>query len=151
MLFMWMPDETAWLTVRNVLTVDGQPVPDSQNLLNEALGSASVDRRTRLRLLRDASARFSLGTIYRNINDPTLALQYLDPAMQSRFTFTLVGRERINGVETTAIALTSAADRLSSRRTAPTGSHVAGCGWPRPTVRWCKRGWSCGYRNVKPP
>ena len=104
MLFLWMPDETAWLTVRNVLTVDGRPVPDGQNRLNDALGDTSVGRRTRLRRLRDESARFNLGSIYRNFNYPTLALQYLDPAMQSRFTFASAGHERINGVETTKIA-----------------------------------------------
>lgn len=103
MLFLWMPDETAWLTVRNVLTVDGRPVPDSQNRLSDALGDTSVDRRTRLRRLRDEGARFNLGSIFRNLNFPTLALQYLDPALQSRFTFTSAGRERINGVETEKI------------------------------------------------
>lgn len=104
MLFLWMPDEAAWLTVRNVLAVDEEPVPDSQNRLNEAFGTTSVDRGTRLRVLRDASARFNLGTFYRNINYPTLALQYLDPAMQPRFAFTLAGRERIAGVQTAKIA-----------------------------------------------
>ena len=103
MLFLWMPDETAWLTVRNVLTVDGRPVPDSQNRLSDALGDTSVERRTRLRRLLNESARFNLGRIYRTLNFPTLALLYLDPALQSRFTFTSAGRERINGVETEKI------------------------------------------------
>jgi hypothetical protein len=30
MLFMWLPDEAVWLTVRNVLTADGHPVPGSR-------------------------------------------------------------------------------------------------------------------------
>jgi hypothetical protein len=34
-LVLWMPDETSWLTVRNVLTVEGRPVPDGQNRLDE--------------------------------------------------------------------------------------------------------------------
>ncbi len=100
MLFLWMPDETAWLTVRNVLTVDGRPVPDGQNRLNDALGDTSVGRRTRLRRLLNESARFNLGSIHRNLNFPTLALLFLDPALQSRFAFSSAGRERINGVET---------------------------------------------------
>jgi hypothetical protein len=28
-LFMWIPEEESWLTARNVLSVDGQPVEDS--------------------------------------------------------------------------------------------------------------------------
>ena len=104
MLFLWIPDEAAWLTVRNVLTVDGQRLLDSQNRLNEAFGTTSSDRGTRLRALRDASARFNLGTFYRNINYPTLALQYLDPAMQPRFAFALASRERIGSIQTAKIA-----------------------------------------------
>jgi hypothetical protein len=89
--------------VRNVLTLDGRPVPDSQNRLSDALGDTSVGRRTRLRRLLNESARFNLGGIHRNLNFPTLALLFLDPALQSRFAFTSAGRERINGVETQKI------------------------------------------------
>jgi hypothetical protein len=99
MLFLWLPAETAWLTVRNVLTVDGRPVPDSETRLNDALRDTSAERQPRLRRLRDESARFNLGSIRRNINYPTLALSYLDPAVQSRFKLTLDGRERINNVD----------------------------------------------------
>jgi hypothetical protein len=100
MLFLWMPDEAAWLTVRNVLTVDGRPVPDSQNRLDDALRDTAAARLTRLRRLLGESARFNLGRIYRNFNYPTLVLLYLDPALQSRFAFTDAGHERVNGVET---------------------------------------------------
>jgi len=74
MLFMWLPDESTWLVVRNVLTVDGRPVPDSQNRLADRLGDTSAGRATRLRRLLDEGARFNLGRIFRNINYPTLAL-----------------------------------------------------------------------------
>lgn len=103
MLFMWLPDDATWLAVRNVLAVDGRPVPDSQNRLTDRLGDTSVGRETRLRRLIDESARFNLGRIYRNINYPTLALAYLDPAMQRRFLFTMAGRERISGIDVSKI------------------------------------------------
>src|SRR6185295_17990348 len=70
MLFMWLPGESTWLAVRNVLAVDGRPVPDSQNRLTDRLGDPSAGRVTRLRRLMDESARFNLGRIYRNINYP---------------------------------------------------------------------------------
>ena len=103
MLFMWLPDESTWLVVRNVLTVDGRPVPDSQNRLADRLGDTSAGRATRLRRLLDEGARFNLGRIFRNINYPTLALVYLDPAMQRRFVFALADRERISGIDVSKI------------------------------------------------
>ncbi len=43
MPFMWMADEQAWLTVRNVLSVDRRAVADSRVRFNELL-SGSVNR-----------------------------------------------------------------------------------------------------------
>lgn len=98
MLFMWIPEQAGWLTVRNVLSVDGREVPDSQRRLNDALDDVSTARVTRLRRLLNENARFNLGQIFRNFNYPTLVLSYLDPEMQPRFAFTLAGHERVNGV-----------------------------------------------------
>ena len=100
MLFLWLPDEGVWLTVRNVMKVDGKDVVDSHNRLNDALGEPGGQRLTRLRRLVDESARFNVGRTFRNFNYPTLVLSFLDPALQPRFTFTLAGRERIRGTDT---------------------------------------------------
>ena len=100
MLFMWLPEQWSWLTVRNVLSVDSHPVADSQDRLNRALAASGPNRVPQIRALRELGARFNLGTIYRTINDPTLALLFLDPKYQSRFRFTLKDRERVNGVDT---------------------------------------------------
>jgi hypothetical protein len=100
MLFMWLSDEAVWLTVRNVLTADGHPVPGSQSRLNDVLRDAGAERLPRLRGLIDYSARFNLGQTFRNFNYPTQALSYLDPVLQPRFAFTLAGRERVNRVDT---------------------------------------------------
>jgi len=102
MLFMWMPDEQAWLTVRNVLSVDRRPTGDSaivrfNDLLRESV-TDPVARHERLRRLRDESARYNLGTIVRNVNYPSLVLQFLEPRMQSRFLFSVVGEETIANV-----------------------------------------------------
>jgi hypothetical protein len=98
MAFLWMPDEGAWLTVRNVVNVDGRPVADSSTRMNDALAGAA-ERRARLRRLLNENARFNLGRIERNFNYPTLVLSYLDPVMQPRFVFALAGHEHVNGVE----------------------------------------------------
>jgi hypothetical protein len=100
MLFMWLPEQWSWLTVRNVLSVDSRPVADSQDRLNRALASGSSERMPQIRALRELGARFNLGSIFRTINDPTLALLFLDPKYQYRFKFALKERERVNGIDT---------------------------------------------------
>lgn len=99
MLFAWVPERQSWLTVRNVLMVDGASVPDSQGRLDAAFALPEPARLGRLRRLRDEGARFNVGRIYRNFNDPTLVLQFLDAENQSRFAFTVVGAEKANGLD----------------------------------------------------
>jgi hypothetical protein len=97
MLLTRLPDQRTWLTVRNVLAVDGQAVPDSEDRLERALSesrSAGV-----LRALADEGARFNLGRIRRNVNDPTLALRFLSRETHAGFAFSLAGREPIAGVD----------------------------------------------------
>ena len=97
MLFTWLPTERSWLAVRNVLAVDGESVADSADRLDRAL--SETGSRRLLRLLADEGARFNLGRIRRNVNDPTLVLRFLDAASQSRFKFSLAGREQVKGVD----------------------------------------------------
>lgn len=98
MLFLWLPDEAVWLTVRNVRVADGRAVAGSQTRLNDALHQPGDDRVSRLRRLVNESARFNVGRTFRNFNYPTQVLSYLDPALQSRFAFQLAGREQLNGI-----------------------------------------------------
>jgi hypothetical protein len=100
MLFLWLPEERVWLTVRNVLSADGHPVAGSEGRLDHALRATGADRLALLRAVINDSARFNIGRTYRNFNYPTLVLSFLDPAMQPHFTFSLAGRERIHGVDT---------------------------------------------------
>lgn len=81
MLFMWLAGEQAWLTVRNVHSIDGRPVAEGDVRYNDLLRESAGDpvaRLRRLRHLRDASARYNLGTIFRNMNYPSLVLQFLE-------------------------------------------------------------------------
>jgi hypothetical protein len=100
MLFLWLPEEREWLTVRSVTVADGKPVSGSAARLNEALASQGDERLRRLRELIHENARFNIGRTFRNFNYPTLVLSYLDPSMQPRFSFSLAGRETVRGVET---------------------------------------------------
>src|SRR5262249_2063669 len=61
------------------------------------LAQNASERSTRLRQIAAESARFNLG-FYHDYNTPTLALQFLEPEFQPRFTFTLARQEHVNGV-----------------------------------------------------
>jgi hypothetical protein len=99
MLFMWLADQQRWLSVRNVLSVDGKAITDSASRLDRALADPAPDRLPRLLRLRDEGARFNVGGVYRNFNDPALVLQFLDQTFQTRFRFDLESKNRVNNTE----------------------------------------------------
>jgi len=103
MAFLWVPERQSWLTARNTRRVDGNAVPDSDDRLAAILGDTS-GRQVRLRQLRDEGARFNIGNVYRNFNDPTLVLQFLDPTFQPRFDFALKGSVVVDSVEVWEVA-----------------------------------------------
>jgi hypothetical protein len=73
-----------WLSVRDILTVDGQPLPSRDNV-RELLSRGSLARIGRQ--VADRNARYNLGSIARNFNEPMLALVILDDKHRDRFKF----------------------------------------------------------------
>jgi hypothetical protein len=92
LLFSWIAEDRSWLSIRNVLAVNGKRVAESERGLEDALKQPLPERDSRLHHLAEYSARFNIGSTYRNFNNPTLALQFFDATYQSRFRF--AGRER---------------------------------------------------------
>ena len=76
--------EGRWLSVRDVAMVDGVPIENRDNL-RQLLSRGSFARIGRQ--LADHNARYNLGSIQRNFNDPMLALVILDDTHRSRFRF----------------------------------------------------------------
>jgi len=97
--FLWVPGDGMWTTARNVQAADKERVNGSSNRLQRILAQPG-SRAKLLHDLRAESAKFNLGRVNRTFNDPTFALQYLDPRWQNRFIWGQNGRERVNGVET---------------------------------------------------
>jgi hypothetical protein len=93
-LSIWIPDAHHWMWTRSVQSVDGKPV-DSSRRLDDVVARGAPDLVQRLQAIRDEGARFNVGGTYRNFNDPTFALMFLDPDEQPRFKFQLAGTEKI--------------------------------------------------------
>jgi hypothetical protein len=95
--FLGIDEEGAWVTVRDVLRVDGQPVRGSRERIDRALDGGRRDARRLLTRLADEGARYNLGDLRRNFSDPALALSFVDPDRQPRFRFELGTPEVLDG------------------------------------------------------
>ena len=109
-----LPGELEWLGFREVLAIDGKPVPDSAHRLAEifsgvirlkpeATGSEkSVSRKSvalsQARQIAEESARYNIGPIYRTINDPSFVLEFLDGRNSHRVKFSKNGEQTVDGI-----------------------------------------------------
>jgi hypothetical protein len=93
-------DREVWLLARDVVYVDGKPVPDSQRRRIPSAPSSSADAALRdFEAIAQAGARFNIGRIQRNLSVPTLALWFLTPKTKQQFEFDHDGREKVEGVD----------------------------------------------------
>ena len=98
-------DREVWLLARDVVYVDGKPVPDSQRQRIPSAASTSTDTAVRdFEAIAQAGARFNIGPIQRNLSVPTLALWFLTPKLKQQFEFDHVGREKVEGVNCDVIS-----------------------------------------------
>jgi hypothetical protein len=91
--FVFLPVEKVWMAIRDVAKVDGEKVPRAnvRALLNST-AAAGVARE-----LKDRNARYNLGTIVRNFNEPTLSLLALDEDHRIRYQYKREGVTRRGG------------------------------------------------------
>jgi hypothetical protein len=84
-----------WVGIRDVFEVDGMPFPDAGRRLERALSLPDAEAAVRA-ILRD-NARFNLDAerIGRNVNIPTMAVQFLQPRHRWRFSFARDGEETL--------------------------------------------------------
>jgi len=80
---------------RDVLEVDGTPVADRTTRLEQLFLQPGVEARTSAARITNESARYNLGRFQRNINVPTLALEYLKPGNIERCRFQTPRAEQI--------------------------------------------------------
>jgi len=96
MLLLWIPREQNWISVRDVLAVDGKPRGKERGL-NATLQRADVSLDD-LRQLAAENGRFNIGGILRTFNEPTLTLLFLSEGNHERFSFKRGADERIGDV-----------------------------------------------------
>lgn len=80
----YLAADGGWVGVRDIAVVDGVPIETRDNL-RALLTKASFARIGRQ--LADRNARYNIGSISRNVNDPMMALLVLDDRHRNRFTF----------------------------------------------------------------
>jgi hypothetical protein len=85
--FVKLADSTEWQGFRDVLSVDGAPVQGAGGRLERVLRDAPLAVLPQVRLLAAESARYNLGSLHRDFNVPTTALQFVHPEHQHRFRF----------------------------------------------------------------
>ena len=76
-----------YLEFRDVFEVDGRAVRDRQERLTRLFLAGSASAAQQIGQITMESARYNIGDVKRNINTPTLALLFLNPADKPRFEF----------------------------------------------------------------
>ena len=102
------PEEQAagypWVQFRDVLEVDGTPLPDHQGRLERLFAEGSPSSYARAASIAEESARFNIGPGVRTVNVPLFALFFLVPGNQRRFRFDVKGEEEIGTAHALVVA-----------------------------------------------
>ncbi len=91
--------EDSWVGVREVFEIDGQPAEEARGHLRALLMDTTTPISLRMRALADQQARYNLGELYRTINVPNSALQFIRPDRQHRMRYKRAGVASLQGIE----------------------------------------------------
>lgn len=93
-----------WFPFRDVYEVDGSTIRDREGRLAKLfLKDASSVALDRAREIGQESSRYNIGDVIRTINNPVIALAFLERSYQTRFAFTLGKAEPSLGASAWAI------------------------------------------------
>jgi hypothetical protein len=101
MYFLFAPQTEQWLAVRDVISVDGQPLTDRPNV--SAL-LATMRPSDVAMTVATHNSRFNIGRTVRNVNEPTLGLLILDADRQSSVVFDVKRTDVDRGTRVATIA-----------------------------------------------
>jgi hypothetical protein len=80
----FLPADRTWIAVRDIIEVDGEPVPDRQSLSMLLLRS---NLHSVVGEVMQNNSRYNLGRLTRTFSEPTLALLVIDKSRISNFSF----------------------------------------------------------------
>jgi hypothetical protein len=92
-LLVRFPGDAYWLSFRDVAEVDGKPIRDKEDRLTKLFLEPSGDAVRRASDIQRAGARYNLLDIG-TLNNPLLAIAFLQDEYQPRFRFNLAGIEK---------------------------------------------------------
>jgi hypothetical protein len=103
--FMFAPVRHDWMTIRDVMSVDGKAARDRLDFKNalRTLPAYEVAE-----TFRQHNSRYNIGRTFRNFNEPTLSLLVLDGHHRGRFSF---DRRRVERVGEVALVTLTFAER----------------------------------------
>ncbi|MGE0451652.1 MAG: hypothetical protein AB7Q29_18910 [Vicinamibacterales bacterium] len=90
-------EEADWTPFRDVFEVDGSPVRDREQRLERLFVKPTGTTADQAKAIADESARYNIGSMERTINNPVLALAFLQTDKQTRSVFKLGRRDRGRG------------------------------------------------------
>ena len=99
--FMFAPVRHDWMTIRDVLSVDGKAAPDRLDF-KDALRTLPADKVADT--FRQHNSRYNIGLTLRDFNEPTLSLLVLDDHHRGRFSFDRRRVERVGEVVLVTLA-----------------------------------------------
>ena len=102
-LLVLVPGASEWVPFRDVYSVDGVAVRDRSNRLLKLFVESRADALEQAERILAESSRYNIGSVTRDINVPTFALQFLLPQLRGRSVFRLKGKDRIGGEDTTVV------------------------------------------------
>lgn len=94
--FLFASANREWMAIRDVKEIDGKQVNGGPDL---AAQLANIPAGTVASTFKSYNSRFNIGRIFRNFNEPILALMVLDDSFRSGVVFELRKRSLDHGVE----------------------------------------------------
>ena len=97
-LLVRLPGDDDWTPFRDVFEVDGEPVRDRDDRLRKLFLEMPAGARDTLQRILDEGARYNVGSIVRNVNQPMLALKFLTPGHLAGLSLSLKGEDEVEGL-----------------------------------------------------
>jgi VWFA-related protein len=104
LLLVMTDDEVGWTQYRDVFEVDGRAVRDREARVQKLFLENPAGAWRLARDISDEGARYNVGSLVRNVNRPTLPLEYLSPKRIGGLSFWRDGEDSIDGIDAVKLA-----------------------------------------------